>query len=185
MPQIDKARKREILERYSAAMMMKPTFAAAALLLALGAHAAPASDASVEELLEVTQSRNMMESAYGAMEGMLRQMLAQNLGGRQLTPEQRRGMDLFLTKYTALLRDELGWDKMKPLYVEVYRDTFEQEEIDGLIAFYKSPAGQAFIRKMPVVLQKTMVLSQRQMQQLLPRMQQAVREALEEAKVPR
>lgn len=166
-------------------MMKKLTFATAAFLLALAARAEPASTASVEQLLEVTQSRNLMDSVYGSMEGMLRQMLAQNLAGRQVTPEQQRAMDLFITKYTALMRDEMGWDKMKPMYVQIYRDSFDQAEIDGLIAFYQSPAGQAFVRKMPLVMQKSMVLAQRQMQQVMPRMQQAIREAMEEAKVPR
>ena len=34
---------------------------------------------------------------------------------------------------------------MKDRYVQVYRETFSQEEIDGLIAFYQTPVGQYFV----------------------------------------
>lgn len=56
-------------------------------------------------------------------------------------------------------------------------------EIDGLIAFYASPAGQAFINKMPVVLQKSMAISQSLMQSLMPKMSAAMKEAMTEAKI--
>ena len=73
---------------------------------------------------------------------------------------------------------------MKPLYVQLYRDTFEQEEVDGLLAFYASPTGQAFVNKMPMVMQKSMALSQSLMQSIIPKMTAAMKDAMAEAKVP-
>ena len=55
--------------------------------------------------------------------------------------------------------------------------THPQKEIDSLVAFYSSPAGQAFIRKMPIVLQKSMEITQAQMQRLLPRMKKIAEES--------
>lgn len=46
---------------------------------------------------------------------------------------------------------------MEPIQIPIYRETFEQAEIDGLIAFYGSPVGQAFVNKMPTVSQKGIV----------------------------
>lgn len=68
---------------------------------------------------------------------------------------------------------------------DIYQETFEQEEIDGLDAFYGSPAGQAFVAKMPVVMQKSMSLLQEQMQILVPRMAQVIEQAMKEAKIPK
>ena len=65
----------------------------------------------------------------------------------------------------------------------MYRSTFEQDEIDGLVSFYQSPIGQAFIAKMPIIAQKSMGIAQQQIQTLIPRMQRAVEQALKDAKV--
>ena len=33
-------------------------------------------------------------------------------------------------------------NKTKPALAKVYTDTYTEEEIDGILAFYKSPAGK-------------------------------------------
>ena len=43
----------------------------------------------------------------------------------------------------------MTWDKLRPLYVRIYQESFTQEEIDGLIVFYESPAGIAFVERWP------------------------------------
>lgn len=37
-----------------------------------------------------------------------------------------------------------------------FRDSFTQDEIDGAIRFYKSAAGQAYVKKLPLVMQNVM-----------------------------
>jgi hypothetical protein len=103
--------------------------------------------------------------------------------GKTLTAEQQRIFDAVPARFVAVMRAEFGWAKMKPMYVQLYRDTFEQEEIDGLIAFYRSPVGQAFTSKMPLIMQKSMALTQAQMQTFIPKMKAAMEGAIAEAKV--
>lgn len=86
-------------------------------------------------------------------------------------------------KFIAVMRQEVTWQKPKPVHVQLYRETFDQEEIDGLVAFHASPAGQAFVDKMPVVLQESMAISQSLMQPLFPKMTAAMQEAMTEAKI--
>lgn len=157
----------------------------AAFVLTFGAHAEPASRESIEKLLDLARTESMMDSMYGNVEQMMRQGMQQSVQGKPISAEQQRFLDAVPAKFVAIIREELAWTKMKALYVQVYRDTFEQEEIDGLIAFYASPAGQAFINKMPAVMQRTMTLMQSTMQSLGPRMQAAIRDALAEARVVR
>ena len=45
---------------------------------------------------------------------------------------------------------------MEPMYLRIYRKSLSQSDVDGMIAFYKTPAGQAVINKMPLILQNTM-----------------------------
>ena len=80
------------------------------------------------------------------------------------------------------MKDELSWESVKPLYMQVYSETFSQEEIDGLIKFYASDVGQSYANKLPVVMEETMAISQQQMQPMLQRMQEALQQAISESK---
>jgi hypothetical protein len=78
----------------------------------------------------------------------------------------------------AMLREEMTWDKLRPLYVQIYQESFTQEEIDRPIAFYESPAGVAFVEKMPFVMQKSMSIMQSRMAPMMEKMKAAMKEAL-------
>lgn len=158
---------------------------AALAVAGVAACAAPASEQSVEALLEVTKTQAMVESVYASVEQMMRQGMNQAVQGQPISAEQQRVFDELPRRFVAVIREEYNWPKMKPLYVLLYRETFEQEEIDGLLAFYRSPTGQAFVAKMPVVLQKSMVLAQSQLHGLAPKMKAAIEQALADAKIAR
>jgi len=79
------------------------------------------------------------------------------------------------------MRKELSWEQMEPMYLEIYQKSFTQEEVDGLLSFYKSPAGVASIKKMPVVMQETVVTMQQRMGPMMARVQQAVEKAVKES----
>ena len=162
---------------------MKRVLAFAALLAALNAYAAPASQESVENLLVATKVESMMDSMYSGMEQVMRQGMEQGIQGKPISPEQQRILNAMPAKFVVVMREEMNWQKIKPLYVQLYRDTFEQEEVNELLVFYASPAGQALLNKMPVVMQKSFALSQQLMQSVLPKMQAAMKDAMAEAKV--
>ncbi len=42
----------------------------------------------------------------------------------------------------------------------IYAEVFTEEELDAMLAFYTSPAGQSMIKKMPQMMGHTMQLSQ-------------------------
>lgn len=165
--------------------MRKLIAIAATLLIALDAFAGPPNPESIETLLAVTKTESTMDSMYGSVEQMMRQGVQQAVQGKSLSSEQQRILDAVPAKFVAVMREEFSWTKMKPMYVQLYRDTFEQEEIDGLIAFYRSPAGQAFTSKMPLIMQKAMAMVQSQMQTFIPKMKAAIDGAIAEAKLPK
>ena len=70
--------------------------------------------------------------------------------------------------------------KLKPMYVEIYTTNFTQEEIDGLISFYESPAGKAFVAKMPAVVQAIMAEMPKRMRPMMQKMEQVGKEMQEE-----
>ena len=165
---------------------MRELLTTALIALAIGqANAASASPESIEELLVATKSEAMMDSMYRNVGQIMRQSMQKVVAGKLLAPEQQQILDALPGKFVAVMRTELTWDALKPQYVQLYRETFDQEEIDGLLAFYRSTAGQAFVNMMPTVLQKSMAISQSRMQTLLPRMRAAIEQALAEAKLTR
>lgn len=162
---------------------MRALILAATLAISFGAQAVPASQESVETLLAVTRAEALMDSLYSGMDQMMRQSIQQAVQGQSISAEQQRMLDVIPEKFVAVMREEMSWKKMKPQYVQLYRETFEQEEIDGMLAFYASPAGQALINKMPVVMQKSLALSQSLLQSVYPKMKAAMQEAMKDAKV--
>lgn len=166
-------------------MNMKQTLAAAALCCAMGlsAHAAPPSDASIATLLSVTQSDKMLETMYANMEQMIRQGMQQATVGKTLSAEQKRAMELAPARLAKVMREEITWASMEPMIVKVYRESFDQTEVDGLIAFYQSPVGQSYVSKMPLVMQRSMEASQAQLQAFMPKLQQAMAQVMKEARL--
>jgi hypothetical protein len=149
-----------------------------ALAIASGISTIPAatpSDESINEMIkvmEVEKTVNMMvaQMENGIKTGM-QQSQQQVLQGKEPTPEQKAFTEKFQQQATALLKDELSFSKMKDVYLQVYRETFTQDEVNSIIAFYGSPAGKAMVQKIPVAMQKAGVLMQGRMGPLTQKMQ--------------
>lgn len=146
------------------------------------AQAAPPSAASIEALLTVTKAERMMDGMYASVEQMMRQGMQQAAQGQNLSDEQRRLLDAAPPRLVKVMREELSYAALKPLYVEIYREAFTQDEIDGLLAFYRSPAGAAMIDKMPLVMQRSMQAVQQRMGPMMEKLRQAMEAAVAEAK---
>lgn len=151
----------------------------AAMLPVSAASAAPATEASVRELLEVTKSRQMLDQVYGQMESMYADSMRQAFG-ESMTEEQEARMQRFTTRMTALMKKEMSWDVLAPMYVDIYSKSFTQEEIQSMLDFYRTPAGQAVIDKMPLVMQNTMKAVQERIGTMMPEMQKMLAEELQQ-----
>ena len=155
---------------------------ALALAAALTAHAQPPSNESLDALMTMTKVEASMESMYPMIESAMRQGMQQTLKGLKVSVEQQKAMDRLMTRMVGVMREELGWKTLRPVYLQVYAETLTQEEVDGLIAFYKTPAGVAMIEKMPVMMQKTMGLVQGRMGAYIQRMNAVMAEEMEKIK---
>jgi hypothetical protein len=115
-----------------------------------------ASEASIKQLLEVAQARRLIDSVMAQMDGLMQQTIAEATKGQDVPPKVQKEIDKQQAEVTGVMKELLDWNKLEPMYVRIYQKTFSQEEVDGMIAFYKTPAGQAVIGKMPAVMQNTM-----------------------------
>ena len=165
-------------------MKIQHCMAAALLALSTVALAEPATDASIERLMSLTQVERSVEGMYSHLEQMSR-TAAFEAAGRQLTPEEQARFDARREKMMATVRDEVSWARMKPTYLKLYRDAFSEEELRGAIAFYESPAGQAFMQKMPAVMEGAMTMGRQTVQRLTPRIRSEIRFAIAEVRAGR
>jgi hypothetical protein len=140
------------------------------------------SDASLNELLTITESQKLIEGMWPQVEGMMNNAAKQALGNTSLNSEQQKVMQASNAKVAAVFKEEFGFEKLKPMMISIYRESFSQEEVDGMLKFYKSKAGQAVIKKMPVVMQSTMTNVQSQMSTVIPKIQKIQLDAIEEVK---
>jgi hypothetical protein len=123
----------------------------------------PPTDAQIDRLLEITHARTMVDGVLGQMETMQKQMFKQVLEGREPTPEEQAQIDRIGAISLRTVRETLTWDRLVPMYHRIYAESLDADDIDAMIAFYETPAGQHVIERMPVILQKSMG----EMQQLL------------------
>jgi hypothetical protein len=150
--------------------------ALALLLTATAATAAPPTRESVEELLRVMRMQQTLETVFDLMEQTNREVdrqRSQLLADPSRSAEERRAIDERRERRgqeaNAALREELSWDKVKDGYVRLYAETFTQEEIDGQLAFYRSPVGQAVLDKQPDLTRKSSELMQERVTEILPK----------------
>ena len=145
--------------------------------LLLSASLAPAQQASktakIERLLVITKASAMMDQMFDQMKGMMAQQTP-----AEMTPEQRASYQKGQAKVMDLVKDTISWDKMRPQYIKLYSETFTEPEIDGMLTFYESPSGKAVLDKMPVLMQKSMTLASAQMQDVVPKIQEIIRDSL-------
>jgi hypothetical protein len=126
----------------------------------------------IDELLTLTRVQKMSEGAIEQMKNMMAGVAKQTNVSPDVA-EKTKGMQ---DKMFALIESELSWDKMKVEYTRVYAEVFTPEEVKGLIAFYKTPAGQAFLDKQPLLMQKTMEMTQKRMMEMTPKIQEMIKQ---------
>ncbi|GAB3779074.1 DUF2059 domain-containing protein [Dyella agri] len=132
----------------------------------------PPSDASIQQLLQVIQAHKMLDAMQARLDGMMHTASEQALAGQPADAGEQKIIDAQTAKLSTLMKSQLSWDSMEPMYVDIYRKTFTQKEVDDMIAFYKSPSGQSMVAKMPAVMGQTMQDVQGKMTTLMPQLRQ-------------
>jgi uncharacterized protein len=140
------------------------------------------SEASIKQLFGVMKADSMIDSMMTQINAQSRAMLTQGLAGRQLNDEQRKIITDRQEKIQSLLREELSWAKLEPLMIEVYRDNLTQKEVDGMLKFYRSESGRAYVEKMPAITQEVMQKMQGLVQDMRPKLMELEKESAEEVR---
>jgi len=154
----------------------------AALLLGCGnlVHAAPPTQAQIDELLKVARVRESTADILPHLQASHQQMIQQLMAGRELSERQQQQLDKVMATTMKTVAEFLSWEQLQPLYRDLYAQSFDAEEVQAIIDFYASPAGQSMVQKMPLLMQNAMQAIQ---ERLLPFLQELQRniEQIEQA----
>ena len=157
--------KRNLTQRWVAVLV---------LTLAVAPCAARADEASkrakVEELVSLMHMDRMMNQMLDAVKGQTEQMMQQLPGADSMTPGQKKIVADYQAKAMQIVIDSMGWKALEPQFVTLYAQNFTEDEIDGMVTFYKSPTGQAVLSKMPQLMSSAMQLTQSRMVDVQPKL---------------
>ena len=132
-----------------------------------------AREAKVEQLLTLTG----VESQTDKMMDQMFKMAVANFP-TDAPPEVRAKLEEMQKKVFALISERMSWQKMKPVYVKLYAEVYTDEELDGMIAFFSSPAGRSMTAKSPILMQRSMQVVQSLMGEVLPEIKRITAEAV-------
>lgn len=76
---------------------------------------------------------------------------ADRAAGADATPEQKAKVEDFKKTAAQVIDAKLGWVAMKPTVTDLYMKSFTEDQLDSIIAFYKTPAGAALLEKLPQI----------------------------------
>ncbi|MFZ6655063.1 DUF2059 domain-containing protein [Undibacterium sp. TJN19] len=148
----------------------------AAMLVCGSAHAEKPSEASLKEMLTLTNTQQVLKSVEAQMDGLMKNMMQKAMKDQPLNEQQQKIMDKFRNKVIAIHKQEMTWEKLEPTFIEIYGNSLSQEDVDGIIAFYKSPAGKSYVSKMPVLIQQSMSSMQKMTAPMMEKIAEAAKE---------
>jgi hypothetical protein len=137
------------------------------------------------KLFEVMRLKEQMQSMRQMVPAMVQQQITSAMkqteaelpSGTKLTPEQREGMQTVMSKYVGKAMDLYPADEMIADMGSIYQRHLSKDDVDGLIVFYSSPAGQHLLNAQPVIAQEYMPIV---MGKVMPRSQAMTKEMMKE-----
>lgn len=167
--------------------MKKLTAMALALMVVSFDDSARADDTSArhalaERLLEAMQMEKQMEKSMEAMNAQIaitKANMLETMG--QKPPAGTAPNTLSMMERMA---EEMSYENIKNDYVAIYAEVFSTKELEGLIAFYESPIGLAWLDKQPDVMMRTAQIAQNKMSKLMPLMMDEMKKSMPPQAIP-
>jgi uncharacterized protein len=155
--------------------IVRKAFALIVVALVIGIFPLKAQEQSrralAEEMINVMEARTMFEKNISLVRKMM-----QNQAGQlsQITgqPNASSNLPQVLDKTFDIFSQYFTWDKLKDNFISLYVETFTEDEMKGIIGFYKSSSGQALLQKQPQLMQRTIEISQKLVAEMMPKIKE-------------
>jgi hypothetical protein len=114
----------------------------------------------VLKLMDILGSRKQMKAAMDGMGDVMSRGMLDEMKKKvpNATPEQEKMMTEFVAGIRQDVLSVMNQDDLLELIIPIYQKHLTKQEVKMVTEFYSSPAGQAFVQKMPLVLSEAMQL---------------------------
>jgi uncharacterized protein len=154
------------------------------IVLTLGCSSARGDEASkrakAQQLFMLLHMDRMMDQLLVGVKSQIQQIVQNMPGTDEATPEQKKQVADFQQRVLTLVNDKLGWKALEPDFINLYASTYTEEELDGILAFYRSPAGQKMLDKTPELMTKSTEITQQKMREVQPQLNQMVQDFMKQ-----
>jgi len=149
------------------------------------AQALPADAPTREEVLklfDIMQITKTMDAAIGAAKQQTREMAEQMAGERlpEATPEQKQQIKEMLDDVMAKALGPSAIKEMMDATIPVYQKHMKKADLEAMVAFYSSPAGQRILREQPAMVKESMEVASGIQQKMARTMYQTIDARIEE-----
>lgn len=134
-----------------------------------------AKAAQVDEIFRLAKTETLQRQVMQQM----RRMTASAVAESGIPPEARKTAAELADRINELFERELAWEKLKPIYAQLYMETFTEDELKSIADFYRTPGGQALVTKLPTLMSKSGDAVQKLVVSLMPEVNQLTRDYLE------
>jgi len=104
--------------------------------------------------------------------------------GPDASPERKAKLEAFEKQSLQDIDDQLSWKAMEGPFTDIYVKNFTEEQLDSIIAFYKSPGGVALLEKMPTINDELSRYGQSKIVVLQPELKQLYADFQKDAAAP-
>jgi len=142
------------------------------VVVAPGARAAetPPSEESIRELMRLNGVGIPIDIVKQNMQLATQTAVRRVFRDQALSEKQEKILSEVSAQVAAMFKEEKIEEALDQVYIDIYRKSLTQQEVDGLNTFYKSDAGKALIEKMPSITLQTIEITLRQIEPLVPKL---------------
>jgi uncharacterized protein len=154
-----------------------------ALLVCIGSLAHADDDvkiAKAEEYFKLAKMDELMTQVMNQVIAQSKSGMMQQMMGAKLSPEEQQRVDELTDKAAKIVSGAMSWDKLEPEFAKLYAEAYTEQQLDDIIAFYKSPTGQAMVEKNPILIKKANAITQQQMAEVTPQLQKLMQDFMAE-----
>lgn len=132
--------------------------------------------AKVHEFFKVAKMDVAANVAMNTTITRVNSRLTQQFLAVNVTTVKQQRVNELNERLKKLIINTLSWDSLEPEYTKLYAAAYTEQQLDDLIAFYKTPTGQAVAQQTPILAQQIGDVSQERLAALLPQIQRIVKD---------
>ncbi len=142
-----------------------------------------ATKEDVQQLLEITGAKQRVQQMWAAMaqQSATTAADAYRLKHPDATPLELRKVAEIVGKYTQSSLNAFSVDELMDAIAPIYQRHLTHADVQSIIEFYSSSAGQKMLKEMPTMMAESMQTVQPIIKKHLPEMQAAAQKAVDEA----